>query len=152
MTSNGPFYLAGHGDILEFRGEHRFLSNFWEEPVTVGGWTFRTAEHAYQAAKSNDPADWRKIINCRTSGQAKRAGQSITLRSDWDDVRIKAMEQITSSKFETAYLRDLLIKTGDVDIYEGNNWNDIFWGISLKTGIGQNHLGKILMNERSKWK
>jgi predicted NAD-dependent protein-ADP-ribosyltransferase YbiA (DUF1768 family) len=31
---------------------------------------------------------------------------------------------------------------------EGNSWGDSFWGVSLDTGMGTNHLGRILMDIR----
>ena len=33
----------------------------------------------------------------------------------------------------------------DAELIEGNTWHDTFWGVDLKTGEGENHLGKILM-------
>ena len=33
-----------------------------------------------------------------------------------------------------------------------NAWNDKYWGVCLKTNIGQNNLGKLLMLERDKHK
>lgn len=42
----------------------------------------------------------------------------------------------------------LLLDTGDAILEEGNHWNDTFWGVRLKNGQGQNHLGKILMQVR----
>ncbi|MBQ6221203.1 MAG: hypothetical protein IJJ44_01130 [Solobacterium sp.] len=32
---------------------------------------------------------------------------------------------------------------------EGNTWNDRCWGVDIRTGTGQNHLGIILMKIRS---
>ena len=31
---------------------------------------------------------------------------------------------------------------------EGNGWHDTFWGVDLKTGEGEKHLGRILMQVR----
>jgi hypothetical protein len=33
-------------------------------------------------------------------------------------------------------------------LVEGNRWGDQFWGVDLRTGLGENHLGKILMKVR----
>ena len=42
-----------------------------------------------------------------------------------------------------------LIATGDAYLEEGNTWHDTCWGVDAKTGVGENHLGKILMKVRS---
>jgi len=39
-----------------------------------------------------------------------------------------------------------LIATGDEELVEGNTWGDTYWGVCR--GVGQNKLGKILMNVR----
>ena len=38
--------------------------------------------------------------------------------------------------------------TGNLVLEEGNGWHDTFWGVDLKTGEGENHLGRILMQVR----
>ena len=40
----------------------------------------------------------------------------------------------------------LLLATGDAKIVEGNTWGDVFWGVC--NGVGENHLGEILMKVR----
>lgn len=49
-----------------------------------------------------------------------------------------------------AHQKLMLLATGDAVLKEGNTWNDVFWGVSLKTGQGENNLGKILMRVREK--
>jgi predicted NAD-dependent protein-ADP-ribosyltransferase YbiA (DUF1768 family) len=39
-----------------------------------------------------------------------------------------------------------LLETGDAELVEGNWWDDTFWGVC--NGVGQNNLGKILMDTR----
>jgi predicted NAD-dependent protein-ADP-ribosyltransferase YbiA (DUF1768 family) len=60
------------------------------------------------------------------------------------------MKEIVFLKFRNhSYLESLLLKTGDLELIEGNTWNDKFWGVDLKTGKGENNLGKILMEVRT---
>ncbi len=33
-------------------------------------------------------------------------------------------------------------------VVEGNHWGDTCWGVDNRTGQGENHLGKILMQVR----
>ena len=46
-----------------------------------------------------------------------------------------------------------LMMTGDKYLEETNYWNDIFWGVAKKDlneqGVGENNLGKLLMEIRS---
>lgn len=57
--------------ITRFRAAHWELSNLAELPV----FGFRTPEHAYQAAKSLDPAMRAVIRALGSGGRARRAGQ-----------------------------------------------------------------------------
>lgn len=133
--------------ITEFSGEHRWLSNFWMSPLEMYGWRFPSSEHAFQAAKSLDRADWIIIGTLSTPGQAKRYGKRfIQLRPDWEGIKVDAMGSILEAKFQNPDLRARLIATGDAELIEGNHWGDTFWGVCK--GVGQNHLGKLLMELR----
>lgn len=129
--------------IEEFRGEYRFLSNFYPCKVKFDGRTWRSAEHAYQAAKTRNPAEKDTIAKCPTSGKAKKAGYRITLREDWEKVKVEIMGQIVRAKFSRhSELQKALLATGEAELTEGNWWGDTFWGKCR--GEGENHLGKIL--------
>ena len=41
-----------------------------------------------------------------------------------------------------------LLATGQKIIIEGNRWGDTCWGVDIRTGEGENRLGKILMKIR----
>lgn len=130
--------------IDQFSGEYRFLSNFW--PLISGGRV--TSEHLYQAAKTMDKAERKEVMAAPTPGAAKRLGRTVTVRPDWDDVRVEIMLDIVRYKFEDRDLATLLIGTGETELIEGNTWGDTFWGVDLATGEGENHLGLILMQVR----
>jgi ribA/ribD-fused uncharacterized protein len=132
--------------IKGFRDSYRFLSNFWYVDIKYGDVTFPTTEHAYQAAKSNDPLDWYIILSCRTPGEAKMKGKSLPIRPDWDEIKLDVMYQINVKKYEDDILRQKLLDTGDADLVEENSWGDVFWGMC--NGKGENHLGKTLMRIR----
>lgn len=134
--------------ITEFKDQYRFLSNFWPVTLDFGHYVFPSVEHAYQASKSNDPADWDYILSCDTPGKAKRAGRHVKLRSDFNDIKIELMTEFVTLKFQEPSLRRHLLMTGDQTLQEGNYWGDKFWGVCLKTNTGQNHLGRILMQVR----
>ena len=135
-----------HG-IRGFFGPYRWLSNFHEVEVQWEGDTYRTTEHAYQAAKHLDP-DFREYIRGFIKPKdAMIVGRSRIPRSDWDDIKVDVMYQINLQKFKQEPLRTWLLATGDSYLEETNTWNDTFWGVC--NGVGQNNLGKILMRIRS---
>jgi len=133
--------------INQFRGENRFLSNFWPAEVEYLGITFPTVEHAYQAAKFIDPDIIDDIANLSTPGKAKREVQKYAIeRVDWDDIKSIIMIELVEKKFQIPELKDMLIATGDAELVEGNTWGDTYWGVC--GGKGENMLGKILMEVR----
>lgn len=134
--------------IAKFTDAFRFLSNFYPSPIKLGGIVYPTAEHAYQAMKTKDRKLRQEIARLKTPGEAKRFGRSITLRSDWEKVKRRQMHRIITAKFTSIRsLRTLLLATGDAKLVEGNHWGDTYWGVCM--GLGENHLGKILMKVRS---
>lgn len=139
--------------IPKFTGEHAFLSNFHPSPIEIDGITYPTVEHAFQAAKTNDHATKQAIAAKDTPGKAKRAGGKRGIIKDfdpaWETRKVQVMAELCRLKFQDPELRAKLLATGDQELQEGNNWNDTFWGVSLKTGKGQNNLGKILMQIRA---
>lgn len=133
--------------ILEFTGEYHFLSNFHEgHPFAWNGDTWPTSEHAYQAAKCVRRDQYDLIRNLKTPGQTKRAGKSVELRTDWEQVKDSIMLDIVRAKFrQNEELAAKLIATGYTELEEGNYWKDRYWGVCPVGGPGQNKLGKILM-------
>lgn len=136
--------------ILNFGGVNRFLSNFHQATVMFEGERYQTVEHAYQAAKTLDEKERTAIWLCETPAAAKRAGKSVTLRTDWNDIRLGIMEELVRRKFQHPNLKLALLATGDEEIIEGNYWGDTYWGVCK--GKGHNHLGKILMKVRNELK
>ncbi len=132
--------------ISSFTGEYRFLSNFYPARVYYSGIEFPTSEHAYVAAKTTDLTLRREIAKINHPAQAKRFGRIIDIRDDWNKVRLYEMRMILESKFSDEVLMDKLQSTAPAYLEEGNNWGDKFWGVC--NGIGQNHLGKLLMSIR----
>lgn len=136
-------------EIRSFRGPHAFLSNFhWRDRVTMpGGREYLSAEHAFQAAKAITQQDHDYVARQTSPGNAKRAGRAIKCRVDWPDKKNEIMLEIIRAKFRPgSELAAKLDETGDAELIEGNSWGDRYWGVY--EGIGQNWLGKILMQVR----
>lgn len=125
--------------IAQFQGDYRFLSNFWTD---IDG---DSVERHYQAAKCVQNEDYFRIREM-TPGDAKRAGREVQIRDDWEDIKFLVMTRLVARKFLLSEsMRRKLIKTGHATLQEGNTWGDTYWGVDLKTGVGENNLGKILM-------
>lgn len=133
--------------IDSFSGEYEFLSNFYPSTVCdADGITYPTVEHYFQAMKTVYLPERQKIAAAPTPGKAKRMGRRVFLRSDWNAIKVEVMRQGLKQKFSDANLRKKLLATGDSELIEGNWWHDTFWGMC--NGVGENHLGKLLMEIR----
>jgi ribA/ribD-fused uncharacterized protein len=87
--------------------------------------------------------------------KAKRffKNRSEDVREDWNKVKLDIMRDLLRKKFvENDYFRRKLLSTGNSEIQEGNWWGDKFFGVDLKTGEGQNLLGKMIMDIRKEIK
>ena len=140
--------------INVFDGEFAFLSNFYPSPITdEQGITYPTVEHYFQAQKTLNMSERAAIADAETPGRAKRMGRNVTLRHDWEAIKIDVMRQGLEIKFQDANLRAKLLETGSMPLVEGNTWHDNTYGdcscIRCKNIIGKNILGKLLMDLRT---
>lgn len=129
-----------------FRGEYNFLSNFYPSPIKIDGIIYKTVEHAYQAHKSNDVNERKRIADLARPGSAKIEGKELKIRPDWGEVKLLVMKKLLQHKFESPELRHKLLSTKGHKLVETNSWGDTFWGIC--NGKGENHLGRLLMSVR----
>lgn len=136
--------------IEQFKNEYRWLSNFAPVSIEIEGITYPSVEHAYMAQKSLDKY-WKEFCSdpTNTAGKVKRASKNITLREDWEDVKVAVMLVCLEQKFSQEPYKSLLLETGSQHIQEGNTWGDTFWGVCLKTGEGKNMLGELIMMIRN---
>jgi ribA/ribD-fused uncharacterized protein len=162
--------------ISEFRGQYRFLSNFWEQPVFYqhpyrqGAIWWPTAEHAFQASKTQLPTQVQWVLDADSPGQAKRLGRKLTLRDDWEQVKKRVMFSVLTAKFvPPGYMQDdtlarQLVATAPHVLVEGNTWEDRYWGACTAAWPpdrlpkwtpdigrelwGHNYLGRLLMAVR----
>lgn len=132
--------------ILQFSGKYRFLSNFYRAPVEYDGLQYPTVEHAFQAAKTCDRKRRIEISLLPTPGQAKKAGRSLQLRSNWEMIKVELMLTLLREKYSKEPPRSQLLATGESDLVEGNHWGDQFWGIC--NGVGLNLFGHLTMQIR----
>ena len=135
--------------ITNFHEEgYTFLSNFYEAPLTYRGLSYGSAEAAFQAQKCLTEEEKLPFTEARP-GKCKGMGRRVKLRPDWEQVKVGLMEEIVRAKFtQNEALKRLLLAAGSKRLVEGNTWGDTFWGVDLRSGRGENHLGVILMRVR----
>ena len=133
--------------ITSFEPPFSFLSNFYPALVQFEGKIYPTVEHAYQAAKTYSHSYRASIQTAQTAGEAKKRGREAPMWRDWPERKLRVMENLLWQKFLKPDLMVMLKTTGDRELIEGNYWNDTYWG-QCPVGIGDNHLGRLLMKIR----
>jgi ribA/ribD-fused uncharacterized protein len=135
--------------VTSFFGPYRWLSNFWYADIVVDGFTYKTVEHAFQCAKTLIPQEQAWIASALSPGEAKQRGGKVTLREDWDDIKVRIMKELLRQKFARhPGLGKRLVDTYPEQLMEGNNWGDRFWGVDSQTLEGENWMGRLLMDVR----
>lgn len=135
---------------MRFEDEYFFLSNMYPLQFTVKEVKYTSSESYYQARKASNLNDFLKIANSKPF-VSKQLGRKVKIVKNWNDIRIKVMEEALYYKFNSSLeLREKLISTSNLPLVEDNTWNDKFWGVC--NGKGENNLGKLLMELREKIK
>lgn len=154
--------------IKEFRGSYGFLSNFYTAYIKYnfdslpfyhyhdererGNLIAMTLEHFFQACKAYTYGGHFKIVTSPNPKTAKKRGRETYLRGDWDAIKIDVMEYGLRMKFDqNPELKQRLINTHPWILKEGNTWGDMYWGVDLETGKGNNILGHLLMKLRNEY-
>jgi len=145
------FHYSMPSEVIDsFTGENHYLSNFYPVDVTYEGIVYPSSECAFQAAKTLDLEERVKFTRMNP-GDAKKAGRKLTLRSDWEDVKLQVMWEIVYTKFyQNPKLIGKLLSTYPKVLIEGNTWGDTYWGVCKD--IGSNHLGQLLMHLRDNYR
>jgi ribA/ribD-fused uncharacterized protein len=136
-------------EIKGFKGENRWLSNFWPCIVHIHGEEFPSVEHAYVAAKADTQVEWLDALSMRdkSAAEVKKFGRKLK-PEDWDKRKYEVMYKLVAQKFsfKNPELLQKLLDTKDAYIEETNYWKDTYWGVC--NGVGENNLGKIIMEVR----
>jgi len=149
--------------------ENKWFSTFnLANPFKYNGMEYPTVEHAFHAQKvaDDDPLveEYRlalstNIVDVLTPNDANKFGgktsfkeNNFTLRSDWNSIRLKIMEEISREYYQSnRELIDKLINTEEkLLIHKGFRIDD-YWGVK-KDDKGENNHGKILMKLREEFK
>lgn len=134
-----------------------FLDNSYEASFVWRGNTYKTVEHAYQAAKTLHPILRKKIMDAATVAEAKSLGEIAPRRGDWEEIKLDRMKEIVRAKFFGNFdLAMQLLQTGNEEIIMDNFDCDNYWGRcacgKCDSKNAKNHLGRILMEIREEIK
>lgn len=136
--------------ITSFRGEYRFLSNFYPCEIFHEGICYPSAENAYQASKTSDLKK-RAEISKMTAAEAKKAGYEVQLDPEFEINKVAIMEKILRLKFKDPILWKKLWAT-EGGLIEGNTWHDNTWGVCVCEKCADkdkhNFLGRLLTKIR----
>jgi ribA/ribD-fused uncharacterized protein len=142
----------------DFGGLSNMASGY---PLQVNGIRILTTEALYQACRfPHLPDVQREIIGQHSPMTAKMKSKPYRQdsRPDWDEVRYKVMRWCLRVKLAQNYeeFGRLLLATRDRPIVEQSRKDD-YWGAKLEdesgeTLVGQNVLGRLLMELREKLK
>ena len=153
--------IASHNDneIKGFFGEYRFLSNFWPAKVSLDGEEYNSTENAYQAAKyKKEKREFFKKCSPKEAVLFVRDHfiEEHTIE-EWGKAKLEIMKNLLLQKFDKNLYPEnykKLLETGDRYLEETNYWGDTFWGVNKsdlnEEGVGENNLGKLLMDIRKK--
>lgn len=155
MIASDLTFTPESGAVISFSGDYAALSNFWPAHVRLDDTIYRTVEHAYQAAKTLNRTEREYIAAATHPGKAKRIGRTVTIRADWNDIKLDVMLGLLRQKFSPSlpysHALKTLLGTNSRQLIEGNTWGDVFWGaVVIPSGKyhGRNHLGHLLMQVR----
>lgn len=160
-------------DILTFTTpENSWLSNMSYVEINYQNITYPSVENFYQAMKylSTDTVDLnfgddelsflnftvenfhnkRKYISYLKPHEAKKFSKENPMTNEkFESCKINIMLFALRQKFSVEPFKSKLLNTGVCHIEEGNYWKDTFWGVDIKTRLGDNNLGKLIMQVRS---
>lgn len=149
----GIFYTEKKPNTVHtFHNKYRFLSNFYPVSIKYKGFTYPSVENAYQASKTDNEDDKIKFISI-PSNKAKGLGRKIKMKDSFESEKRLIMKELIEIKFQDKKLRRDILKTGTMELIEGNIWHDNFYGscqcIKCKDKEGRNVLGRTIMEVRS---
>lgn len=137
----------------------RWLSNMAYVNIEHDGIIYPSTENFYQALKylkgwTFDDSATRKNVRLEISKlkphEAKRYSREHKATNvDFDQCKIIVMRAAQRMKYAQEPFRSKLLATGDAILEGGNWWGDKFWGVDIKTGEGENNLGKLIMQVRN---
>lgn len=130
------------------------FSNLFRRPVEFEGEVYPTSEHAYQAGKARKDAVKKWLMSAPSPALLAMAAHGLyywDVAPGWSRTKFDRMRRILRAKFtQHPDFCELLLGTGDARLVEAateDNPVNRLWG--EVNGVGENMLGKMLMELRS---
>lgn len=146
--------IAVHDEhnIKGFFGIYRFLSNTYPARIVLDGKVYPSVEHAYKAYRWKPES--RSYFETCTSLEAiaynRNHDPDGLTQTEWGAIKVSHMVFLQKQKYDVIQNPELhkkLLETGQKYLEETNWWHDRFWGVD-EYGVGENMLGKVLMETR----
>ncbi len=155
LLKNRPeAYKAIAPQEFEMRGKwiDNWFSNMVPDPIYIEGFIWPSVENYYQGSKTTD-FSLHANFAIMTPSEAKNKGRKVNLRPNWEEIKIDVMRKALRVKFTRVNDQGKkLMATGDDTLVELNNWGDTFWGVDVRSYLGFNILGNLLMDRRAELK
>lgn len=138
------------------KGKEPFLcfNNNVRSNIEYNNEPFKCAEAAWQAQKCANP-DERSCFFLLAAPAARRLGEVVNVRPDWEEVKYDIMVEVLTAKFEqNKEFREVLLSTEEEEIvFDTTGWHDNTWGMcscaKCRIASSQNLLGKALVQVRT---
>ncbi len=150
------FYGSSKNGVENYEpiNEYGFLSNqiTLDKPILFDGLAYYSIEAFYYAMKTSDKDKRRKIaqLNIKQSSAAvKSIGKTIPEKPDWYIQKWAVLLYALRDKFSQSRYRQLLLNTENLYIEETNWWGDCYFGVDIKSGLGFNIHGCMIMHVRN---
>ena len=116
-------------DINYFAGEYGFLSNAYNQEITVDGLTYTNAAAAFWAQRIKDPKSRRKLIHL-SGVKAKAKASNCVAIDNWDSKQYAIMKKILRIKFaKNTDLYKKLKATEPAKLINVDTYRDEYWGV-----------------------
>lgn len=108
---------------------HIEVDNFYLCEFEVDGHKYSSAEKYFQCMKTLDPEEFKKIFSVDNPMKTWALGNQVTLRKDWESVKVQIMYEGNLAKFkQNPEIAELLLKTNGDVVFKGstpfwNKWN-----------------------------
>ena len=150
------FYGSSKNGVENYEpiNEYGFLSNqiTLDKPILFDGLAYYSIEAFYYAMKTSDKDKRRKIaqLNIKQSSAAvKSIGKTIPEKPDWYIQKWAVLLYALRDKFSQTRYKQLLLNTENLYIEETNWWGDCYFGVDIKSGLGFNIHGCMIMHVRN---
>ena len=143
-------------EVIRFKKEdfkYGCFSNFYPSIIEYEGLRYNSLESAFQAAKTSNQEDRIKLSRMNP-GHAKRYGRQVSLRSDWEEVKVDIMTELIRNKafHNPEFCKALIDSKGAYIVEDTTGWHDNYWGDcqcgNCRLKFKHNVLGKCLMKVR----